>query len=76
MPLLRSLHADSAQPARAVGAAGREFARTWLSFESVLDYLRTLLATYAKLYERGRLASGAPPLSAEGALRPCFVSTS
>ena len=71
--LLRSLHADPAQPARAVGAAGREFARTWLSFESVLAYLHTLLATYAELYERGRISSGAPPLSAEGALRDGFV---
>ena len=72
LPLLTTLQADPAQ-AGAVAAAGRAFAVHWLSFGSVLEYLRTLLVSYSALYERGRRASGAPALTAEAAVAAGFV---
>ena len=73
LPLLRTLRASPDRTA-AIGAAGREFARTWLRWSSVLAYLRTLLVRYGELYGRanhpdGRADATRPHPSTEGYTR-------
>ena len=54
LPTLARLRADERTAAR-IAAAGQRFARQWLSFASVLAYVRALLRAYAERY-RGRVA--------------------
>lgn len=54
LPTLERLRADERTAAR-IAAAGQRFARRWLSFASVLAYVRRLLRTYAERF-RGAVA--------------------
>ena len=47
-----------------VAAAAREFATTYLAFDSVVDYLSTLLRRYAELLHQSE--SGGGPSGGEG----------
>ena len=49
IPLLHALRMDPQKGRRLALAAG-QFARTYLSFVSVVNYARKLLASYGKLY--------------------------
>lgn len=69
LPLLRRLRANATHTAR-VAAAGREFASTHLTFGTVLRYMRSLLAAFAKLRVDGFAAApSAAALRADGFVR-------